>query len=347
MIGRHVFITRQIPDRGLELLRDGGCEVQIGQPDGDAPIAPEAVREGVAKADALVCLLTEPIDRETMQSGTNLLGIANYAVGYNNIDIDAATELGLPVTNTPDVLTETTADLTWALLLATARRIPEGHRLTAEGRFKIWNAMLLLGQDVGPGGSGRRKTLGIVGFGRIGRAVARRASGFDMRVLAHNPRNRAEIEGAAGVDYAELDDLLRESDFVSLHAPLNDETRHLIGKRELGLMKPTACLINAARGPIVDERALVDALASGKIAGAGLDVYEHEPELTAGLADLANVVLAPHIGSATLETRSEMAAIAARNTLAHLRAERAPHVVNPEVYEREAWRKRVGRADRR
>jgi len=337
---QRVFITRPILEKGIEILEHAGVDVAIGQPDGDAPIERGAILAGLRRADALICHLSEPIDREVLAAGERLLGVATYAVGVNNIDLAAATELGLPVSNTPDVLTDATADLTWALLLAVARHIPAAHRFTAEGRFRVWNPVLFLGDDVGPGGSGHPKVLGVLGFGRIGQAVARRAQGFRMEVLAHDPGARAAIEESGLARWTEFEGLIARSDFLSLHVPLTEETRHRIGERELRAMKRTAYLINAARGPIVDEVALVRALREGWIAGAGLDVYEDEPRLAPGLAELPNAVLAPHIGSATRETRAEMAAIAARNTLAHLRGEHAPQVVNPEVYAREAWKHR-------
>lgn len=343
MLGNRVFITRQILERGLLLLRENGCNLEIGQPDCNAPISPEALLDGVRGADVLLCHLTDAVDQAVLAANPGLLGVATYAVGYNNIDIAAATQLGIAVTNTPEVLTETTADLTWALLLSVARCIPAANRFTTQGHFTIWNPVLFLGDDIGTGGSGRRKVLGIIGYGRIGRAVAQRAAGFDMEILAHDPPNRTAIEQTAGVRWAEFDDLLRESDFVTIHAPLTKETHHLIGERELRTMKPSAYLVNVARGPIIDEQALVRALQERCIAGAAMDVYEHEPQLAEGLAELPNVVLTPHIGSATSETRSEMAAIAARNTLAHLRGERAPQVVNPEVYTTPEWRERVAR----
>jgi glyoxylate reductase len=265
------------------------------------------------------------------------------AVGYDNIDVAAATRLGIPVSNTPGVLTETTADLTWALLLAVARRVPEAHRYQVEGRYKLWGPNLFLGADVGPGATDRRKILGVVGFGRIGRAVARRAGGFEMEVLVHT-RNRAAIASAPEARWVELDELLERSDFVTLHTPATQETRHLIGERELRRMKPTAYLINTSRGDVVDEAALVRALTEGDIAGAGLDVYEGEPAMAPGLTAAPGVVLLPHVGSATRGTRGRMATMAADNALAHLRGATAPHVVNPEVYGAAAYRRRrVGR----
>jgi glyoxylate reductase len=288
----------------------------------------------------LLCLLTERIDHEVLEANPRLRGIANFAVGFDNIDLDLATELGIPVSNTPGVLTEATADFTFALLLACARRIPEADRFTRDGHFRIWGPTLLLGADVGPGPDGQPKTLGIVGYGRIGQAVARRARGFDMELLANAPTPGDDPD----VQFVALPELLARSDFVTIHATLTPATRHFIGEPELRRMKRTAFLINAARGAIVDEAALVRALREGWIAGAGLDVYEHEPALTAGLTSLSNVVLAPHVASASVHTRGRMATIAATNAIAHLRGERAPDCVNPEVYERETWTRRVKRS---
>lgn len=334
-----VFVSRRIPEAGMSIVREA-AEVDVGQDVEDQGCDRARLLEGVRWADVLLSLLTESIDREVMEANPRLLGIANYAVGYNNIDVPTATELGLPVTNTPGVLTDTTADLTWALLLSAARRVVEGHAYMTGGRYKLWGPNLLLGEDVSPGGSGRPKTIGIIGYGRIGQAVHRRATGFDMRVLAHDPFAREAIEKAEGVEYAELDRLLEESDFVTIHTVLSDETRHLIGAPELARMKPTAYLINAARGPIIDEKALVATLQAGKIAGAALDVYEDEPAMAEGLAACQNAILLPHLGSATRETRDEMAILAANNAVAHLGRSKAPNCVNPEVYETEAYRRR-------
>lgn len=339
-----VFVTRRIPRPGLDLLEDAGVRVRVGQEEEDRELDRSGLLEGVREADVLLSLLTEPVDREVLEANPTLLGVANFAVGYDNVDVAAASTLGIPVSNTPGVLTETTADLTWALLLAAARRIPEAHRYTVEGRFRIWGPNLLLGADVGPGPSGRRKVLGIVGFGRIGAAVARRAAGFDMEVLVHTPGGPERLADASGARWAELDELLERSDFVSLHVPLTDETRHLIGEEELRRMKETAYLVNTSRGPVVDEGALVRALREDWIAGAALDVYEEEPTIHPGLPELENVVLAPHIGSASRDTRGRMAAMAAENALHHLRGERAPNPVNPEVYDSEAWETRRERA---
>ncbi len=336
-----VFVTRMIPEAGLAFLRkEAEVEVWPG-PEDESPPKEEILR-GVKRADVLLCLLTEEIDRTVMEANPKLVGIANHAVGYNNIDVQTATELGIPVTNTPGVLTDTTADLAWALIMAVARNIVQGHQYVKEGRFKIWGPKLLLGMDVSPGGSGKPRTLGIVGFGRIGQAVFKRSKGFDMRVLAYDPLQKEKIEQTEGVAYRKLSDLLRESDFITLHPALSEETHHLIGEKELSLMKPTAFLINASRGPIIDEKALVKALREKRIGGAGLDVYENEPNLATGLMDCENVVLLPHLGSASRETRDKMATMAAMNALSLLKKEKALNTVNPEVYDTETYRRRIG-----
>ncbi len=339
----HVFVTRRLPAAGLDVLSAAGVSYDIGQPDDEAGLPRAALLAGVRSADVLLCLLTEHIDREVLSANPRLLGVANMAVGFDNVDLVAATELGLPVSNTPGVLTDTTADLTWALLLAAARRLPEGEAYLRAGRYRLWGPNLLLGADVGPGGSGRRKVLGIVGFGRIGQAVARRAAGFDLEVLACDPAQPPCDDPLVQGRFVELDELLEASDFVTLHTTLTPATHHLIGAAELARMKPTALLVNTARGPIVDEAALVSALRVGRIAGAALDVYEHEPELTPGLAELDNVLLLPHLGSASHGTRGAMAAMAARNALCHLRGEPAEDPVNSEVYDTDAWRARQRR----
>ena len=265
--------------------------------------------------------------RRTAGPGPRLKMIANLGVGYNNIDVRAATARGIPVSNTPGVLTEATADLAFTLLLAVARRVVEGDRRVRAGEFKFWAPFLFLCREV----SG--KTLGIVGMGRIGKAVARRARGFDMPVLYHNrSRLESDEEDRLGARHASLDELLQQSDFVSLHVPLTAQTTHLIGGEQLAAMKPTAYLINTARGPVVNEQALLEALQARRIAGAALDVYENEPALTPGLTLLDNVVLLPHVGSATLETRTRMAAMAAQNLIAGLSGQTPPNVVNPEVF---------------
>jgi glyoxylate reductase len=335
-----VFITRLIPEAGLDLLRkEAEVDVWPG-PEDQTPLKDEII-QGVRRADVLLSLLTEEIDRAIMEANPKLLGIANHAVGYNNIDVETATQLGLPVTNTPGVLTDTTADLAWTLIMAVARNIVQGHQYMKEGRFKIWGPKLLLGMDVSPGGSGKPKTLGIIGFGRIGQAVFKRSKGFDMRVLAYDPFQKEAIEKTEGIEYRELIDLLRESDFITLHPSLSENTHHLIGEKELSLMKPTAYLINTSRGPVIDEKALVKALQEKRIGGAGLDVYENEPKLAPGLMECENIVLLPHLGSASRETRDKMAIMAATNALYLLKKEKAPNTVNPEVYDADAYRRRI------
>lgn len=279
--------------------------------------------EAVRGRDGLLCLLTEDIDDEVLDISPGLRGVAIYAVGYNNIDVDACTRRGIPVTNTPDVLTDTTADIAWALIFATARRVAEGDRYVREGRFTGWGPLLMLGSDV------TGQTLGIIGAGRIGTATAARAAGFSMPIV-YTSRSRSEAIERLGARYLPLDDLLRESDFVSLHVPLTPETTHLIGARELDLMKPTAYLVNTTRGPVVDEKALVQALRDAAIAGAGLDVFEREPELEPGLADLENIVMLPHVGSGTVATRIWMGNVAATNLIAMVSGEDPPNCVNPE-----------------
>jgi len=337
----HIFVTRRIPGPGLEILQASEARITICQEEEEQGVSRQELLAGVKSCDVLLSLLTEPVDREVL-AHENLLGVANMAVGFNNIDVEAASELGVPVSNTPGVLTDTTADLTWALLLAAARRLPEAHNYMVAGRYKLWGPNLFLGGDVSPGGSGRRKILGIVGYGRIGEAVAKRALGFDMEVLAFDPYARDVVDASDYARWAELSELLAESDFVSLHPLLTDETHHLIGEAELQAMKPTAYLLNASRGPVVDEQALVRALREEWIAGAALDVYEAEPVMAEGLAELSNVVLLPHVASASRDTRGKMATMAATNALAHLRRQRAPNIVNPEVYDTDAYHRRTG-----
>jgi glyoxylate reductase len=341
-MGERVTVTRHIPDAGLRLLRQAGADVLVLQQDPEAHVERAALLEAADRADVLLTLLTERVDREMLQRNPQLRGVANFAVGYNNIDVAAATSLGLPVTNTPGVLTEATADMTWALLLAVARRVPEAHAYMTAGRYRIWGPELLLGADVGTDGDGEPRTLGIIGFGRIGQAVARRALGFGMRILAYGPQ-RTPIDEFDGVEFADVMTILAESDFITLHALLTDDTRHIIDEHALRRMKNTAYLINVARGEMVDERALVHALKEGWIAGAALDVYEYEPAMAAGLAECANAVLVPHVASATRGARDRMAEMAARNALAHLRLEHAPNVVNAEVYETSAYQDRLAR----
>jgi glyoxylate reductase len=311
---------------GLELLR---AECEVDHHDGDVSLPADQLQERARGCRALVTQLSDPVDGALMDAaGDSLRVIAQVAVGYDNVDVPAATERGVLVTNTPDVLTETTADLAWALMLAAARRVVEADAYVREGRFDRWKIDLFCGEDV------HGRTLGIVGMGRIGRAVARRARGFGMPVLYHArgglPPEREEELGARRVG---LEELLESSDFVSLHTPLTERTRHLIGERELGRMKRAAILINTARGPVVDEAALAEALAAGRIGAAGVDVYEEEPRVHPELLELPNVVLLPHIGSASWTTRRRMCTLAAENALAVLRGWRPPDPVNPEVLE--------------
>jgi glyoxylate reductase len=322
-----LFLTRRIPEPGMSMIHEvftvaGGEE--------DRPLARDLLLRGVVGADAVLCLLTETVDAAVMDAARpGLRVISNMAVGVDNIDVAAATARGILVTNTPDVLTDATADLAWALILSVVRRVVEGDRMVREGRFEPWSPFMLLGRAVAGA------TLGIVGMGRIGQAVARRALGWDMRVLytrRNGPLPPGAVPAGARWEYREnVDELLGEVDIVSLHVPLLPETRHLIGARELALMRSGSYLVNTARGPVVDEVALVQALREGHLAGAGLDVYEREPELAAGLTDLVNVVLLPHVGSATVETRSRMAGLAAINAIAAVRGEPVPHPVNTEV----------------
>jgi lactate dehydrogenase-like 2-hydroxyacid dehydrogenase len=315
-----VLVSQPIPSAGLELLRQEGVDFDLNRDDRILPKG-ELISRLQGK-EWLLCLLTDRIDAKVIEAAPDLKGIANCAAGYDNIDLNAAGERGIVVSNTPGVLTETTADLTWALILAVARRIPEADRFTRAGLFKGWGINLLLGADV------YGKTLGIVGAGRIGTAVALRARGFGMKLLYCSPRPNVAIERELGAVRVDLDRLLQKSDFVSLHVPLTAETHHLIGERELALMKRCAFLVNTSRGAAVDEAALIRALREKRIAGAGLDVYEEEPRLCEGLRDLDNVVLLPHVGSASFETRSRMAEMSARNLVAMVRGERPPNCVN-------------------
>ena len=335
-----IFVTRPIPEAGLAMLR-AAAEVAVA-PTADGEATPrDQVLRGARSAAVHVSLLTEAVDRELLASSPRLLGVANYAVGFNNVDVAAATGLGVPISNTPGVLTDTTADLAWTLLMAVARRVVPADRYLRDGRYRIWGPSLMLGADVSPGGDGRRKVLGIVGFGRIGRAMRRRARGFDMEVLAFDPPMREIIEARDDVGWADFDDLLARSDFVSIHTDLNRSTHHLFDDDAFRRMKRTAFLVNTARGPVVDEAALVRALESGEIAGAGLDVFEREPDFHPGLAACEQVVMLPHIASASVATRDRMATMCAENAIAHLNRERAPNCVNPEVYETEAYRRRI------
>ena len=313
-----VLVTRKMPSAGLRLLE--GFDVAVLS---EGPPARDELLEAVRGAAGILPTVTEKMDAEVMDAaGDGLKVIANMAVGYDNVDVEAATERGVVVTNTPEVLNETTADTAFMLLLAAARRLGEAERLLRSGGWDAWGPMQLTGPDVWG------KKLGVVGFGRIGQAVARRARGFDMAVLYHDQYRSESAEKETGAQYLELDELLQTADFISVHTPLTPETTHLIGPEELDLMRPTAILVNSSRGPVVDEAALADALEEGSIFAAGLDVYEYEPEVHPKLFELENVVLAPHIGSASIETRDKMAALAAENLVAVLRGEEPKTPVN-------------------
>ncbi len=326
-----ILITGRLPEEVLKVLKQR-FKVEANRE--DRPMERDRVLKALADKEGLISLVGDSIDAELLDHAPRLRMIAQMAVGYDNIDLAAATARGIPVSNTPDVLTDATADLTFALILALSRRIVELDAVVRRGEFKYWAPMLFLGRDV------TGKTLGIIGFGRIGQAVAQRAGGFRMRVLYSDPRRvDAGRERELNAEKVDLGRLLREADFVCVHASLGEETRHLVGSAELALMKPTAYLINAARGPVVDEKALVQALRSGIIAGAGLDVYENEPSLEPVLVELENVVLLPHVGSATLETRTKMASVAAENLRAGLEGGVPPNILNPEVLKNKGRKK--------
>jgi glyoxylate reductase len=321
-----VYVTRVIPEQGQAPVREA-TECRIWE--GALPPPRDVLMREVSEVEGLLCLLTDRIDEELLAAAPRLRVVSQMAVGVDNIDVAACTRRGIPVGNTPGVLTETTADLAWALLMATARRIVEAEAYTRSGAWQTWEPMGLLGRDV------HGATLGILGLGAIGAAVARRAGGFGMRILYHSRHRKPELEAELGLEYHPMEEVLREADFVSLHTALTPETRHLIGAKELALMKTTAILINTTRGPVVDQAALAAALREGKIAAAGLDVFETEPvPLDDPILQLSNVVALPHIGSASIATRGRMARMAADNLLAALSGERPPNMVNPE-----AWRK--------
>ncbi|MGD8979467.1 MAG: D-glycerate dehydrogenase [candidate division WOR-3 bacterium] len=320
-----VLVTRLLPGPGMDALRKY-FDLDINQE--DKAISREDLKERIRNKDGLVCLLTDNIDAAIVARAMYLKIIANYAVGYNNIDVVEASKRKIPVTNTPEVLTETTADLTFGLLISVARRIVEADSFLRSGRFTGWAPTLLLGTDI------HGKVLGIIGMGRIGQALARRARGFRMKIVYNDAeRLSADREDEYGVQYRPLKDLLRESDYISIHAPLNEQTEGLISVEEFRIMKKTAYLINAARGPIVDEKALVAAIKNKQIAGCALDVYKNEPQFDDGLLSLPNVVLVPHIGSASIEARTEMASMVAENVISVLiEKKQPPNIVNPEIY---------------
>lgn len=316
-----VFVTRRIPDSGLDLIL-ADCEVDLWEH--ELPPTKEELLQHVPGVDGILSLLSDPIDMEVMQAaGENLKVISNYAVGYNNIDVQAATQQGIAVGNTPGVLTEATADLAFALMMSAGRRLVEAEKYARAGKWKTWGPSTMLGVDFAGA------TLGIIGFGRIGRAMARRATGFGMRILFYSPSAQASM----GMMKVDLDTLYRESDFISIHTPLTPATRKMINAAAFAQMKPNAVLINTARGEVVDQDALYNALRNHKIFAAGIDVTDPEPlPPDHPLYELDNLIILPHIGSASTSTRENMALIAASNLLAGLRRERLPHSVNPEIY---------------
>lgn len=323
-----ILVTQKVPDPAYPLLEAVG-DVEANLIEGDIWSQAELLRRAPGH-DYIYCLLTDKIDEQLLTACASAHPrtkmIANMAVGFNNIDVAAATRLGIAVSNTPGVLSDTTADLAFALLMATARRLPESERFLRAGKYTGWGPLLFCGAEV------HHATLGLIGAGRIGKIMARRASGFDMHILYNNTHRMSPAEEAEyHATYLPLDELLRQSDFVSVHAPYTPATHHLIGERELSLMKASAILINTARGPLVDEKALVRALQRGQIAGAGLDVFENEPAVEPELLSMENVVILPHIGSASLQTRTLMATMASKNIAAHARGERPPNILNPEV----------------
>ena len=322
-----VFVSRVIPDEGLNAIREG-ADARIW-PHELPPPRTDLLRE-VAGCDGVLTLLTDKVDDEFLDAaGPQLKVVSNFAVGFDNVDVPACTRRKVAVGNTPGVLTETTADLAWALLMAAARRVVEGDRYVRDGQWRTWGPMLLMGPDV------HGATIGIIGFGRIGQAVARRARGFGMRILYHDPRRVSPaVEAEYGAEYRTLEGILPESDFVSLHVDLRPETRGLLNAERLRWMKPTAILVNTSRGPVVDSMALAEALRSGQIAAAALDVTDPEPiPVDHPLVGLDNCLIVPHIASASRATRGKMAAMAAANLLAGVRGERLPTPVNPEVYD--------------
>jgi glyoxylate reductase len=322
-----VLVTyRNIPAEGLIEALDRAYGVIVNP--GDGYFTKQELQQRVADIEAVVCLPSEQIDADVIDAGGKLRIIANYAVGYNNIDVAHATAAGVMVTNTPEVVTDATADMAWALLMAVARHLLEADRFTRSGKWTLWRPETFIASDI------TGATLGIVGFGRIGQAVARRAACFDMRVLYHDVQQAdPDVEQRYNAQYVDLDTLLTQSDFVTLHVTLNESTYHLINEERLSLMKPSAYLINASRGPVVDEVALVQALQARAISGAGLDVYEKEPELAPGLVELDNVVLAPHLGANSKHTRDMMARMTFDNVAAALTGKIPPNLVNPEVLE--------------
>ena len=318
-----IFVTRKIPKVGLELLKEKH-EIEIF-PHDRIPKKEEII-QGLKGKDGLLCLLSDPIDEDVINSEIQLKMIASYAVGYDNIDVAAASKRKIPVSNTPGVLTNATSEMAWALLFSVARRIVEADKFTRAGKYYGWGPMLMLGQDVA------NKTLGIIGAGRIGAAVAEKSQGFNMKVLYFSKHKNEKLDKKLNAKKVDLPTLLKQSDFVSIHVPLSDETFHLIGEKELKMMKENAVLVNTSRGPVIDEKTLVKALKNKWIFGAGLDVYENEPDIYDELLELDNVILQPHSASATFDSRSKMAIIAAENMIAGLKGEIPPNCINPEIF---------------
>ncbi len=320
-----VLITKRISPQAVEYLRH---RVDVDYVDSDEGLKPEELTERARGKQGIVSQLTDRLDDAQLSKLEGVKIVANVAVGYDNIDVNAATRRGILVTNTPDVLTDTTADLAFALMLAAARRIVEAHKFVHSGQWRRWTIDLLAGYDI------HHKTLGIFGMGRIGQAVARRGRGFSMRVIYHDERRAApDIERELNLEFVSKERLLHEADFISLHVPLLDSTRHYISSVELDQMKDTAIIVNTSRGPVVDEDALAEALRNKSIAAAGLDVFEREPQVTPLLLELENVVLAPHIGSASIDTRLRMSMLAAENCAAALDGRRPPTLVNASLWQ--------------
>ena len=318
-----VFITRKIPEAGINLLRKQ-CQVRVYLEDRAIPRG--ELMEGVRWCDALLCLISDKINADVILTNPKLRVISNFAVGFDNIDVLAATRRSIPVTNTPEVLTDAVAEHTFALMMAVARRIPESDRFTRAGKYQDWGPMLLLGTEL------KGKILGIIGLGRIGAGVAERAAkGMGMNILYHDIKNNPQFEEVYNAKFAEIDTILRKADFITIHVPLLPSTRHLIGAKQIKMMKKTTYLINTSRGPVIDEQALVKALKEKEIAAAALDVYEFEPAMSQGLAELDNVVLTPHTASATYEARSAMSELAAGNIMDALKGKTPKNLVNKEV----------------
>lgn len=320
-----VYISRMIPEKPLKMIKEV-AEVHIWE--GETPPPRPKLLDQLALADGAVVMLTEKIDKEALDAAPKLRVLSNYAVGYDNVDVEALTERGIPFGNTPGVLTETTADQAFALLLAAARRVVEGADYVKQGKWESWNPIQLLGREV------HGATLGIIGLGRIGYAMAKRANGFGMRLIYHGGSTK-EFAEKTGAEEVELETLLRESDFISIHCPLNEKTRGMIGQHEFAMMKATAILINTARGAIIQNDALLEALQTGKITAAALDVTNPEPiPANHPLVLQPNCLIVPHLGSATWQSRERMGILAAENLIAGLKGEKLPHCVNPKVYKK-------------